>query len=64
VLRFAQQEGKRRGGHTSWALVAGKWPDEDRIAPPLAQSPPPGKEDRERQREKGTRKRSRDEGDG
>jgi len=32
VLRFAKQkgrEGKRRGGHTWWMLVAGKEPGED-----------------------------------
>ena len=26
MLSFAQQEGKRRGWHTSWVLVAGKAP--------------------------------------
>jgi hypothetical protein len=29
VLRFARQEGKRRGGHTWWVLAAGEWPGED-----------------------------------
>jgi len=39
VLRFAHQEGKRRGGRTWWALVNGEGPSEDgRSAPP-----PPGK---------------------
>jgi len=49
MLRFAQLEGARRGGHTWWALVAGKGPPRKtwRIAPPLAQSSPPGKGDRE-----------------
>jgi len=37
MLRFAQQEGKRRGGRTWWVLVAGEGPVEHRITPPLAQ---------------------------
>lgn len=29
MLRFARQEGKRRGGHTWLVLVAGEWPGEE-----------------------------------
>jgi len=29
MLGFAQQEGKGRGGHAWWMLVAGEGPDED-----------------------------------
>jgi len=29
VLRFARQEGKRRGGHTWWVLAAGEWYGDD-----------------------------------
>ena len=61
MLRSSQLEGKRRGRHTWWMLVAGEGPGEDvRRAPQLAQSPPPGKEgqdggsrERERERERG-----------
>jgi len=42
-------EGKRKGGHTWWMLVAGKGLGEDvRMAPPLAQASPPAKEDQGR----------------
>ena len=58
-LRFAQQDGKRRAGHTWWMLVAGKkgpakaW----LIALPLAQPAPPGTPRERERRERGNGKK-------
>jgi len=61
-FRTAGKElGKKREGHTWWVFVASKVPGEERVAQPLDQSSPPGKEDQERLREKGTGERNGDE---
>jgi len=59
MLGFAQQEGKGRGGHAWWMLVAGEGPDED-LARGGADRPVvaarkgrPRERERERERERG-----------
>ena len=47
-------EGKRRGGYTWRMLVAGK-AKMRQMAPPLAQSSPPGKEEQGRRESEGTK---------
>ena len=52
MLRFAQLEGARRGGHTWWALVAGEGPAKEDVANRAAARPIVAARE-ERVREKG-----------
>jgi hypothetical protein len=58
VLRFAQQERKRRGGRTWWVLVAGKTPSTWRRA--AAAGAPPPETDSAQTRTRGTGERERE----
>jgi hypothetical protein len=60
ALRYAQQEGKRRGGHTLWELVAGGGPGEVVADGAAARPVVAGRKGVPRERETGGRERERE----